>query len=406
MTRHETSQALAVEGQRLLLLPELAALHVASRTLFVADLHLGKSATFRARGLPVPAGTTQDNLGRLSALVQRHDVARIVFLGDLLHSRHAQQASVVTPVHAWREAHAALQCVLVRGNHDSHAGGPRCWASRPRAHGPAPGRSRAKASRSRASSSAGVQRAVGGHAERLGEPHEVRVVQPGRDLPVPVRLPLDAAHVAERAVVEHHHDHGDAVQRGRRQLHRLVGEAAVARDAQDRTARARGLGAQRRAVAVAQVVLVAREEQAAAPAPGKAMRAAKPSLRDLIHQDAVRRQRRAHGAQEAHLRLQPRQALRQPGAVAGQLRPPGTGGPGCAPAGGPAGRAGPAAASAHDARTPAAGSVQALPGRCRAAPPACPRFGAPAGLSWAYSRVPTASTASASRPQAMPDRER
>ena len=42
----------------------------ASRTLFVADLHLGKSATFRARGLPVPSGTTQDNLRRLAALVQ------------------------------------------------------------------------------------------------------------------------------------------------------------------------------------------------------------------------------------------------------------------------------------------------------------------------------------------------
>ena len=124
MTHPEPSRTLDVEGQRLQLLPELAALHVASRTLFVADLHLGKSATFRARGLPVPAGTTQDNLQRLTALVHRHDAARIVFLGDLLHSRHAQQASAVAPVHAWREAHAALQCVLVRGNHDSHAGDP------------------------------------------------------------------------------------------------------------------------------------------------------------------------------------------------------------------------------------------------------------------------------------------
>lgn len=124
MTRHDLSQTLAVEGQRLLLLPELAALHVASRTLFVADLHLGKSATFRARGLPVPAGTTQDNLRRLTSLAHQHAAARIVFLGDLLHSRQAQQASVVEPVRAWREAHPTLQCVLVRGNHDSHAGDP------------------------------------------------------------------------------------------------------------------------------------------------------------------------------------------------------------------------------------------------------------------------------------------
>ena len=124
MTPLANAQPLQADGQALWLLPELAAWHAASRTLFVADLHLGKSAAFRAGGLPVPAGTTQDNLLRLGALVHRHAAARIVFLGDLLHSRHAQQASVLEPVRAWRAAHAALKCVLVRGNHDSHAGDP------------------------------------------------------------------------------------------------------------------------------------------------------------------------------------------------------------------------------------------------------------------------------------------
>lgn len=119
-----TTQALALASQTLVLLPERAALHVESRTLFIADLHLGKSAAFRARGLPVPSGTTQDNLARLAALVAAHTARRIVFLGDLLHSRHAQAAAQMAPLHAWREARAALECVLVRGNHDSHAGDP------------------------------------------------------------------------------------------------------------------------------------------------------------------------------------------------------------------------------------------------------------------------------------------
>ena len=118
------AQAIVVEGHSLWLLPERAALHAASRTLFVADLHLGKSASFRARGLPVPSGTTQDNLARLAALVRGHAVERLVFLGDLLHSRHAQRESAIAPLRAWRDAHAALGCVLVRGNHDSHAGDP------------------------------------------------------------------------------------------------------------------------------------------------------------------------------------------------------------------------------------------------------------------------------------------
>ena len=117
-------QVLQLEGQELRLLPEAAVWHAASRTLFVADLHLGKSATFRARGLPVPSGTTQDNLQRLAALVRAHAAARVVFLGDLLHSKHAQAAAAIAPLHDWRAAHASLRCVLVRGNHDARAGDP------------------------------------------------------------------------------------------------------------------------------------------------------------------------------------------------------------------------------------------------------------------------------------------
>ena len=119
-----STQPLHASGQALRLLPERAALHVATRTLFIADLHLGKSAAFRARGLPVPHGTTADNLARLASLVRDHAVTRIVFLGDLLHSKHAQSAAQVAPVRVWRDAHASLACVLVRGNHDAHAGDP------------------------------------------------------------------------------------------------------------------------------------------------------------------------------------------------------------------------------------------------------------------------------------------
>ena len=119
-----SGQAIVLAGQALVLLPGRAVLHTESRTLFIADLHLGKSAAFRARGLPVPSGTTRDNLARLAALIHEHAARRVVFLGDLLHSRHAQAAAQVAPVRAWRDAHAALACVLVRGNHDSHAGDP------------------------------------------------------------------------------------------------------------------------------------------------------------------------------------------------------------------------------------------------------------------------------------------
>ena len=111
-------------GEPVELLPEKALWWPAERMLFIADLHLGKAASFRALGQPVPSGTTQDNLDRLTALIDRHGAQRLVVLGDFLHAAAAQQASVLNPVRHWRARHAELACVLVRGNHDSHAGDP------------------------------------------------------------------------------------------------------------------------------------------------------------------------------------------------------------------------------------------------------------------------------------------
>lgn len=111
-------------GTAVHLLPDRALWWPEGRTLFVADVHLGKTDTFRARGLPVPSGTTRDNLARLSALVAAQGAQRLVVLGDFLHAAEAQSPAVLASLAAWRAAHAALEVVLVRGNHDSHAGDP------------------------------------------------------------------------------------------------------------------------------------------------------------------------------------------------------------------------------------------------------------------------------------------
>jgi DNA ligase-associated metallophosphoesterase len=111
-------------GQPLCLLAEKAAFLASSRTLLVADAHLGKAVSFRALGVPVPRGTTSETLAGLSALVARTGARRIVFLGDFLHSAHAHAAATLAAVAAWRRAHADLELVLVRGNHDDRAGDP------------------------------------------------------------------------------------------------------------------------------------------------------------------------------------------------------------------------------------------------------------------------------------------
>ena len=106
------------------LLPEHALWWPEGRVLFIADLHLGKAATYRALGQPVPSGTTAENLRRLSLLVAHYQPVQLIFLGDFLHARQARTASVLDQLTAWRQSHASLSCTLVRGNHDSRAGDP------------------------------------------------------------------------------------------------------------------------------------------------------------------------------------------------------------------------------------------------------------------------------------------
>lgn len=105
-------------------LPQRAVLWLKRRWLVVADAHLGKAATFRARGVPVPEGTTQANLARLTALIESTQARRLVFLGDLLHAREAQGAETMRRFARWRSQHAGLPMTLVEGNHDRHAGAP------------------------------------------------------------------------------------------------------------------------------------------------------------------------------------------------------------------------------------------------------------------------------------------
>lgn len=108
-------------AQRAVLLPQAP---TAAPALLVADVHFGKDATFRARGIPVPQGSAAGDLARLSALLAATAARTLVFLGDLLHAREAQQAALQSQLAHWRGQHAGVDMLLVEGNHDRHAGAP------------------------------------------------------------------------------------------------------------------------------------------------------------------------------------------------------------------------------------------------------------------------------------------
>ncbi len=113
-----------IAGEELLLLPQRAAYWPAQRMLLIADIHFGKAAAFRAQGVPVPRGTTSDNLKRLGALVDAHDARHVLFLGDFLHGRASHAMATLAALRRWRAERPSLGLTLVRGNHDKRAGDP------------------------------------------------------------------------------------------------------------------------------------------------------------------------------------------------------------------------------------------------------------------------------------------
>jgi uncharacterized protein len=113
-----------VAGERVALHAERALYWPRGRTLFVADVHLGKAAAFRAGGVPMPRGSTAADLARLTRLLSRTGAAGLVILGDLLHARAGRVAALAEAFVGWRREHAAIDVLLVRGNHDARAGDP------------------------------------------------------------------------------------------------------------------------------------------------------------------------------------------------------------------------------------------------------------------------------------------
>lgn len=106
------------QAHALTLLPERALVWRQKRMLVLADLHLGKSATFRARGIAVPAGTTARDLARLSDLVRSLDIQTLLIVGDLLHAQESEAS--IPLLRSWRDQHAGLDVAIVLGNHDRH----------------------------------------------------------------------------------------------------------------------------------------------------------------------------------------------------------------------------------------------------------------------------------------------
>lgn len=91
-------------------------------TLFVADTHFGKEATFRAQGIPVPIGSTQGTLSKIAKMLSKSGAKRLCILGDMFHAKSSLSPDVRETMETFFAATSGIEWMLVEGNHDVRVG--------------------------------------------------------------------------------------------------------------------------------------------------------------------------------------------------------------------------------------------------------------------------------------------
>lgn len=104
-------------GEDFLLHPDRAVFWIRKRILLISDVHLAKSGHFRKAGISIPSSVHEDDLRRLSLLMEKLQPESLCILGDLFHSRQNMEWK---SFEQWRKKHGSVSITLVRGNHDVH----------------------------------------------------------------------------------------------------------------------------------------------------------------------------------------------------------------------------------------------------------------------------------------------
>lgn len=104
------------------LLPGRALLQVASRSLIIADWHVGKDSHLRRAGIALPQGGLAQELARLEQLIAASEARELIVLGDLSHAEIPSDDPALPALREWRTRQARLRWRVVLGNHDRRLG--------------------------------------------------------------------------------------------------------------------------------------------------------------------------------------------------------------------------------------------------------------------------------------------
>lgn len=103
-------------NQNFKLLPEKALYWENNKILIIADAHFGKITHFRSEGFAVSPQAIEENLRRLKGLLNKYEIDRIIFIGDVFHSDYNKEWDLLSNLLG--ELKFQLQVDLVPGNHD------------------------------------------------------------------------------------------------------------------------------------------------------------------------------------------------------------------------------------------------------------------------------------------------
>ncbi len=112
------SLSVSIEGLDFRLHAKRGVFFPEQQTLFIADTHFGKEATFRSQGVAVPRGSTQSTLGAITQMISEYRASRLILLGDMFHARSSISEDIRQSLDAFFETHSKLRFTLVLGNHD------------------------------------------------------------------------------------------------------------------------------------------------------------------------------------------------------------------------------------------------------------------------------------------------
>ena len=104
-----------VNGEDLILTNKRAIYWKRLNALILSDLHIGKTGHFRKHGIPMPDDILQNDLTRLSSLINHFNTEKLLIVGDLFHAEGNED---MITFKIWLTQFLNLKIILIKGNHD------------------------------------------------------------------------------------------------------------------------------------------------------------------------------------------------------------------------------------------------------------------------------------------------